>query len=231
MKTLLLGYGEVGKAIYENLKDKHEIDIISLGFEQLTRPIEENCVLLVSIPYNDQFVKTVKEYQDKINPQATIIFSTVAIGTSAELKAVHSPIEGKHPDLAKSFKIMKRWLGGYNPVASQFFFDAGIKVMDVPKPEYTEFLKMRSTSVYGLNIEFARYCKGVSENLGMPFDLTKDYDNDYNELYTSMDMKRYGRYVLDAPTGPIGGHCVIPNAKILDNQYPSVFLKEIYREK
>jgi hypothetical protein len=230
MKTLLLGYGEVGKAVYENLKDSHEIDIIDLKFKQKSplRELDDNQVLLVTIPFTDKFIKTVQEYQDKIKPKATIIFSTVAIGTCRKLNAVHSPIEGKHPDLTQSFKIHKRWLGGHNQVASQFFWNAGIKLMQVTEPEHTEFLKLRSTSLYGLNIEFARYSSDVAKKLNMPFELTKNYDEDYNELYEKLGLKQFQRYILDAPQGKIGGHCITPNALILDKQYPSVFLKEIY---
>lgn len=231
MNTLLLGFGEVGKAVFENLKDFHKIDIVSLEEEKLSRPIEDNVVLLVTIPYSNTFVETVKKYQGLTQAKATIIFSTVAIGTCKLLKAVHSPIEGRHPNLAGSFKVMKRWLGGYDKIASQFFWNAGIKTMQVPKPEYTEFLKLRSTSLYGLNIEFARYSKEVSDSLKMPFELTKDYDNDYNELYDALNFKQFHRYILDSPVGNLGGHCVVPNAKILDKQYPNLFLKEIYRNK
>jgi len=229
--ALLLGYGEVGKAVYQLFKDKHNVDISSLDFEQLTRPIDNNQILLVAIPYNDDFISTVKKYQGMINVDSTIIFSTVPIGTSKSLNAVHSPVEGKHPNLVESLRVMHRWLGGYNKIASQFFWNAGIKVTQVPKAAFTEFLKLRSTSLYGVNIEFARYTKTVVDDLKMPFDLVKDFDKDYNELYATMNMKQFQRYILDAPEGDIGGHCVVPNAILLDEQYPNIFLKEVYKKK
>lgn len=231
MNTLLLGFGEVGQAIYSLLKDFHNIDYVSLEKENLTRPIENNTVLLVAIPYSNKFRTIVRKYQEKLNIKATIIFSTVPIGTSRSLNAVHSPVEGRHPDLEGSMKVMKRWVGGRNKIASQFFWNAGIKVMQVPNPEFTEFLKLRSTSLYGLNIEFARYSKEVSDDLKMPFEMTCEYDEDYNELYKTLGCFKFQRYILDAPEGNIGGHCVVPNAKLLDEQYPSIFLKEIYKEK
>jgi hypothetical protein len=230
-KTLLLGYGEIGKAVYELLKKFHEIDIVDLKQEQVSRPMEDNDILLVTIPYSDKFVQTVQQYQDKIKPKATIIFSTVAIGTCRLLNAVHSPIEGKHPKLLDSLKIMKRWVGGNNTEVNKFFWNAGIKVMQVPNPEFTEFLKLRSTSLYGVNIEFARYSKEVADKLEMPFELVKEFDSDYNELYSSLGLTQFQRYILDAPVGKIGGHCVRENSIILDEQYPNVFLKEIYKDK
>ena len=188
-------------------------------------------MLLVAIPYTDKFIEIIQDYQDKIKPEATIIFSSVAIGTCKLLNAVHSPIEGMHPDLAQSFKIHKRWVGGHNLIASQFFWNAGIKIMQVSEPEYTEFLKLRSTSLYGLNITFARYVKEVSDKLKMPFELTKNYDEDYNELYDTLGLKQFHRYILDAPVGRIGGHCICENSIILDKQFPNILLKEIYGYK
>ena len=230
-KTLLLGFGEVGKAVFELLKDAHEIDYTSLEEDKTTRPIEDNEVLLIAIPYSDKFRTIVRDYQEKTNAKATIIFSSVPVGTCKSLNAVHSPVEGRHPHLAESMKFMKRWVGGYNKLASQFFWNAGIKVMQVPEAAFTEFLKLRSTSLYGLNIEFARYSQEVANKLKMPFEFTRDYDKDYNELYEELELGQFHRYILDAPAGNIGGHCVVPNAKLLDEDYPSVFLKEIYKEK
>jgi len=47
-----------------------------------------------------------------------------------------------------------------------------------------------------------------------------------------MDMANFTRPIFDSvPVGNLGGHCVTPNAKMLDGQLPSVFLKEVYRDK
>jgi hypothetical protein len=35
------------------------------------------------------------------------------------------------------------------------------------------------------------------------------------------------RPILYPPDGPIGGHCVVPNAKILSEEYESEFLRFI----
>jgi hypothetical protein len=229
--TLLFGFGEIGKALYDVFKNSHNIDILSLDYKNLSRDLLDNKILLIAIPYSERFFSIVEKIQKDVQPEATIIFSTVAIGTCARLNAVHSPIEGRHPNLAESIRVMRRWVGGENKIANQFFWNAGIKTKNVPEASYTEFLKLRSTSLYGVNLEFARYSKKVADKLDMNFELVREFDTDYNKLYKKLDLPQFQRYILDAPVNKIGGHCVVPNALILDKQFPSVFLKEIYLNK
>lgn len=226
----MVGFGEIGRAVCEVFGDKHNIDIYDAEFKE--RPTGIYDILLVAIPYTDKFIDIVNGYRVDYGVKATVIFSTVAIGATRKIPgAAHSPVEGKHPELAKSIRIMPRWVGGHNNVIARFFKEAGFEPVYVEMPEWTEFLKLSSTSLYGLNIEFARYRKSVCDKLGMDFGLVKRFDWHYNELYDSLGMPQFQRYILDPPEGNIGGHCVVPNARILDKQYPSLFLKEIYRDK
>jgi hypothetical protein len=228
MKTILAGYGEVGRAVCEVFGDIHDIAVHDPAYGLEIRRGKYD-ILLVAIPYNSNFVDVVTEYTERYQVEATIIFSTVAIGTTRRIpNAVHSPVEGKHPRLAESIRLMPRWVGGYHEVTAQFFREAGFVPRYCAEPEFTEFLKLRSTSKYGVNIEWTRYEKSVCDNLGMEFDLVREFDRDYNALYLALGYPEYQRYILYPPEGPINGHCIRPNAEILDAQYPSVFLKEIY---
>lgn len=231
---VLIGYGEIGKGVYEVFSPDNKIDIHDPALGKTVKPKDYD-IMLVTIPYSDKFVEIIRQYQADYSPRVTIIFSTVAIGTTAKLPgAVHSPVEGKHPDLAESIRIMARYVGGVNEdnstVLAEFFKDFPI-VYTLPKPEWTEFLKLASTSLYGINIEFARYRKEVADDLDMPYYLVKQFDVDYNLLYTRMGLQQFQRYILDPPEGNTGGHCIVPNSKILDKQYPNLFLQEIYRDK
>lgn len=225
MNGILVGYGEVGKGIRYVIP---ELDVYDIKFDNkgLKKTYD---VLLVAIPYTESFIDEVKKYQEFFKVKSTIIFSTVPIGTSAKLNAVHSPVEGKHPNLGESIGIMRRFVGGTDRLALEFLHQFFPNITIVDKPDFTEFLKLRSTSKYGINIEFARYENAVSKTIGMNFDLIKEFDEAYNELYRDMNMPQFQRYILDPPKGKIGGHCVVPNAKILDEQYPNTMLKEIYQ--
>lgn len=230
MRAILVGCGEIGRAVYEVFSEVHAIDIYDRTFKEMPEGKYE--VLLVAIPFSEDFVEIVNEYRLEYAVRTTIIFSTVAIGTTSQiLGAVHSPVEGKHPRLSDSIRLMPRWVGGYNKTAERFFRDAGFKPIFCEKQEYTEFLKLRSTARYGINIEFSRYEKAVCDDLGMDYEHIREFDQDYNELYRDLGMPQFQRYILYPPEGNIKGHCVVPNAKLLDAQYPSDFLKEIYRDK
>ena len=223
MQAILVGFGEIGRGIAEAYSDKY-IEI----YDPMSAPVKPSGkfdLLLVAIPYSDDFVKIVSNYQKEFGVKATVIFSTVPIGTTQKLNAVHSPVEGRHPHLAESIRYMPRWIGGENEIVNEFFSD--IKTVVVDSPEYTEFLKLQSTTKYGVNIEFARYAKGVSDALGMDFELVKSFDQDYNDLYKHLGLPQFQRYILDPPEGKIGGHCVGPNSIILDKQYPNNLVKEV----
>ncbi len=236
LDVILVGYGEVGQAIYEVFKEFHAISIHDPYCEskRTVKRGKKADLLVITIPYNDKFVNIVKAYQLDFPVKSTLVFSTTKIGTCNQLNAIHSPVEGKHPDLATSIRKGKRWIGGIDAYVLNFFTKANFKLADlkiVPDPSWTEFLKLRSTSLYGVNIEFARYSKDIADNLEMPFNLIQDFDKNYNELYKKLKMPEYSRYILNAPKGDIGGHCIVPNAEILNKQYPNALLGEIIKKK
>jgi len=223
--------GEVGRAVYEVFNRHHHIEPYDVNGDY-PLPEGRHEVLLVAIPYSDSFVEAVNAYRRRWAVRCTIIFSTVAIGATRRVPgAVHSPVEGKHPKLARSILLMPRWVGGKNDLALRFFRAARIEPKVVHKPEWTEFLKLRSTSKYGVNIEWTRYEAEVAKDLGMDFSLVKEFDKHYNVLYMRLGMPQFSRYILEPPQGNIGGHCVRENSVLLDKQYPSLFLREIYRDK
>ncbi len=232
MKALLLGFGEIGSSVHQVLFKHHEILIHDPGKEHIVESPEGVILLLVAIPYTEKFESIVQEWQKITNPQGTLIFSTVPIGTCSKLKACHFPIEGKHPNIARDIIMnQNHWLGGYNAYIVQFLNQAKLSFWQLEKPEYTEFLKLRSTAYYGVCIEFARYSKEVADKIGLDENSIHRYDAGYNILVQERGDLRFIRPILIAPAGNIGGHCVVSNAKILDKQFPSEFLKMIYREK
>jgi hypothetical protein len=222
MRHILIGYGEVGKAVYEVLKDTYEIEIhdqkMNFFVDEFTTDTTD--VLMIAIPYTDLFEERVSQYQRIFHAKHTLIFSSVPVGTSTKLGATHSPIEGDHSDMASYINKHKRWVGGTDARIIEFLYDAGFDLVMVARPETTEFLKLRSTTYYGLCIEFARYSKAVCDEIGMEYDIVKEYDQDYNALNNDMGLADLNRYVLDPPEGPIGGHCVLPNIKLLQKQKP-----------
>lgn len=225
MKSLIIGMGQIGGALYELFPDSQTLD---LNEEEIKLPID---IMHVCIPYNNEFMVAVQGYIDKYQPKHVVVYSTVAIGTCKKLgnNVVHSPVEGKHPLLAKSMRLFTRWIGGPKETATvvQELWKDIVPCKLVKSSDYTEFLKLQSTSKYGINIVFADYVDKTSSKLGMDYDLVKEFDADYNRLYSRLRYKQYRRYILDPPKGKIGGHCVRENSFILDEQFPNDVLKMI----
>lgn len=219
MKAILVGYGEIGRGVKEVFGEHHHVDVYD-PITQPDKPSGQYDILLVALPFMPTFAEVVGSYQKEYGVKSTIIFSTVAVGTCRQLGAAHCPVEGKHPNLAESIQVSDKWLGGKSVVAEHFLESAGFKVNVLDKPEYTEFMKLRSTTVYGLNIEFARYTKEICDQLGLDYENIKAWDKWVNGIYKHFGMDWATRYILDAPTGPKGGHCVTPNATILQGQFP-----------
>ena len=235
MNSLIVGMGEIGKAVKKVItKDKIVTYDSSEGdFNKLSDPD----ILHICFPYSENFIKEVNGYINTIKPWHVIIWSTLPIGTTKRINgAVHSPVEGKHPHLASSIMNSVRWIGSNDSFEGKFFkdyfADKLLKTHVVNNSDFTEALKLLSTTEYGINIEFARYKKQVADAIGMNYELTKAWNKDYNQLYKNHKMDdRFQKFVLDAPEGKIGGHCVVPNAKLLDKQYPNELVKIVKGEE
>lgn len=232
-RSLIIGMGEIGTALYKALsrekvvfcRDIEHLDLDNVG------------VMHVTIPYSEKFVDIVRDYVEYYNPLLTIIYSTVPIGTCESIgdHIVHSPIEGRHPLLEDSILIGPRWLGCKDQdalnEAMNFWGPIAKIIRTMRSSRYTEFLKIRSTAKYGINIVWTDYEKKVADKLGVSFKALQAFDTDYNELYDKLGFYEFKRYILDPPNGEIRGHCVVPNAELLDKQYPHPMLKMIKKMK
>lgn len=236
MKHLVLGKGEIGKAVYGVFREKHE-NMYSYDLTDKNKPpVTEPDIMHVCFPFSKTFVSNVLGYIDEYKPNHVIVWSTVGIGTTKKIpNAVHSPVEGRHPKLGESIHAMTRWVG-YNDDEEaawfrDFFKQHYFRVQLVENSDFTEFLKLRSTSKYGINLVWTEYESRAAEKLGMEKDLMREFDKDYNKLYHNLQMDWAQRYILGDPHGKIGGHCVVPNAELLDKQFPSELLKMIKEMK
>jgi len=93
--------------------------------------------------------------------------------------------------------------------------------------KFTEFLKIRSTAKFGINLVWTDYENSIAQDIGMSYGAIKTFDEDYNNLYAELGLPEFSRYIIDPPNGKIGGHCVVPNAELLNKQYPSELLEMI----
>jgi len=218
MKSLIIGKGEIGIALYKVLRKKYSV------FIKDTEPLELADVETIHIcfPYSKDFVKYVKEYQKQYQPRYTIIHSTVPMGTSAECNAYHSPVRGVHPHLAKSLLTFVKYLAPYNLQLKRYFEQVGIKIKLVSKTETTELMKLYSTTIYGLNIIIEKEIYELCKRYGVDFKTVyTDCNRTYNIGYKQLKFHQYQKYILQHRKGQIGGHCIMSNAELLKNISPS----------
>ena len=219
-KSLIIGSGEIGKALYEVLSEKHASWIRDL--EDIE--IDNVEVLNICYPPIKDFVKITKEYIKKYNPKVTIIHSTVAPGTTKLCgdMVVHSPIHGKHPDISLGIKTFVKYVGGDNPyavtLAAKFLTEAGIKAHIVSNSKTSEISKILCTTQYGWNILLMKEIVNICKKEGVSFhEIYTMWNMLYNRGYNELKMPQFIRSILDPISGKIGGHCVVNNCDLLDS--------------
>jgi len=228
----ILGYGEIGKAIakfYKNPKIK------DLKRDDGLKDVE---ILHVCIPWSERFVEIVKKEIRKIQPKLTIIHSTVAPGTTKNIggMTVHSPVRGIHPHLYEGIKIFVKYIGADNRKAGEMvkrhLEDLGLKTKIFMPSLTTELGKLLDTTYYGLCVAWHGEMAKMCTKFGVNFDeAVTDFNTTYNQGYTTLGKKNVVRPVLYPPRSGIGGHCIYPNAEILNSYFRSKALDLIFEYK
>ena len=234
-KTLIIGAGEVGTSLANALKDTYEVFVR----DRSTLVKEKFKVIHICYPYSDKFIDITKSYIKEYQPRLVIVHSTVKPGTTRKLGylAVHSPINGKHPNLEQSIRTFTKVIGGVNTFkvyeAVQFLNRANIRTMVFSSPEASELAKICCTTQYGWYIAVMKEIARVCNEYNVPFhEVYTEWNTMYNEGYGLMKDSKYFRPNLAPMDGGIGGHCVINNLELLDDFFTK-FLKgrnEIYKE-
>jgi len=223
MKTLIIGRGEVGNALYNILNQYYETHIR----DKEDLDIEGVDIMHIAFPYSRRFEKYVRQYQKRYKPKYTIIHSTVPVGTSRRCNAIHSPVKGIHPHLEESIKTFTKFLGGSQAgEVADYFRRAEINVYITDKQESTELIKIDSTNWYGVCIEKTKETKELCDKYDVPFELFTLWTQDYNEGYERLGFPQYKRPLLiPYKKKRIGGHCVIPNSKMLNSTFSRIIRK------
>src|SRR3990167_352386 len=216
MKSLIIGAGEVGVALSKVLADYHP------DMYDLAHGVEPNLgttyeIMHITFPYSLKFIDYVKAYQEKYKPKYTVIHSTVPVGTSRELGAIHSPIRGIHPNLEGGIRTFTKFLGGEQASeVADYFRRAGLRVFLFDRQENAEALKLFDTEYYRVCIEFAHRVKKYCLEHGLSFsDVYRMGNITYNEGYTKLGHSEFVRPVLEPIMKEIGGHCVLNNKELI----------------
>ena len=247
--VLVVGLGEIGGTVFGILKESGKFQLYGVDVDEAkmkeagaTEPQKGNSVdvidICIPVPNKKKFLEISTAYIEKYHPKLTIINSTVPIGTTMELfnqcggLIAHSPCRGVHKNREYMIKEFKRWtkfVGGATPEAgkaAQEHFDlAGLKAKQLANCTDTEFAKLFETTYRTWMIVFfqkmnrlARKYSVVNPDLKIDFDETVDFIEDTH-------MQRHDRPVMFPDV--IGGHCLLPNSKLLLGELEPEMLKFI----
>lgn len=226
MKTtcLIAGFGEIGQALCNTLSGVHSVEIFDKAV-----PADIACVdiLHICFPYSYEFAADVEELKRRTGAKHTIIHSTVPIGTSASLRATHSPVVGIHPHLERSLRTFTKFLGGPEVSAvADHFRSAGIKVYLCDRSETTELMKLLCTTFYGLCVEFTKETSRLCRGHDVPFEAWSLWTQNYNRGYEQLGYPEYRRPDLVPIMSSIGGHCVLKNCDLIGGPFAEL-IKEM----
>lgn len=227
MKISILGNGEIGSSLSKLLREKNfEVSIKDLNFENENY---KNCdILHICIPYSPSFENIICDEILKLKPKLTIIESTIQVGTTRKIwekirtPIAHSPVRGMHPNLMEGIKTFVKFVGPIDKeserLAKDYYEKLNVNIIVAKTPEETEMGKLLDTLYYGWNIVFCKEVKEICDKFNLDFNLVyTQFNKTYNDGYSILNKKEVVRPVLKPMEGPIGGHCIIPNAKILNN--------------
>lgn len=229
----VLGIGEVGKAIAEIFSEKFTVLQKDLKYDELKN--SKVYALHVCLPYSDKFENLVIKQISKNRPVLIIIHSTVMPGSTekifkkAKTPTVHSPVMGTHPNLKEDIKSFIKIIGPASKesasLAKKHFVKAGIKTQLFNSSIESEIGKLLDTSYYAWNILFSKLVWDICKIKKIDFD---NVYSKFNKIYNSGYRKskpNVTRPILNYQPGPIGGHCLIPNAQILNKATKSPIAK------
>ena len=230
-KDIVAGLGEIGGPILKLLSKNS----LTIGFD-----IDSNLMnkrkflqfedfptrfLHVCIPFNDNFNQNIQKLYSKFSPKCIVIHSTIKPHTTKTLQRklsipiIYSATRGIHKRMLSDLKrYVKFFAIEKNTPKSKWaskefktlFTKSGVKTKQMSTPLTLELAKIVvDTSYYGWLINYAQ----LSNMIAIKNNIS------YDEMWSFSDeiQKFLGNRPKLFP-GFIGGHCVIPNLKLIDDK-------------
>lgn len=222
--SLVLGLGEVGRPLLEVLSPHYKVE----GIDVPARDID-GCVDVMHVCYPAEipdFVGVTKRYSERYSPELIVIHSTVPVGTTAQVETevsvpvAHSPIRGKHVRMAQELLHYAKFIGARDEAVArrlvEYFDRVGMKTRVLSSPEATELAKLTETTYFGVLIAFAQDVSRMATQSGVSYD-------EVAAIYEEIGYLPRTKFF----PGVIGGHCVMPNIKLLKQSFESRLLDAV----
>lgn len=211
MNSIIIGAGEVGKGLQQVIGG----DIM----DKVVDTTKSYDIIHICFPYSDKFKDFVKQYKKVFKAKYVVIHSTVPVGTSKSLKAIHSPIRGVHPYLDKGIRTFVKYFGGKDAGKIAKIYSNCFPVKVVKDSDTTEAIKLWDTTQYGamilLNKEIHDWC--IKHKVDFDIVYT-DANETYNDGYEKLGREEVVRPYLKYMDGKIGGHCVANNVELFESE-------------
>ncbi|MFX0114839.1 MAG: hypothetical protein ACFFB3_09855 [Candidatus Hodarchaeota archaeon] len=223
---LVIGHeGEVGSALFRLLR-KNQLPCYGVDKGDAIPNVVADFIH-ICIPFSADFTAIVSEYVKRIKGEPIlIIHSTVAPGTTKTLekatdRVAFSPVRGKHPHLEEGLLKYSKFFATANKdiigEITKFFSSIGIKSQAFEDPTSLEAAKLVNTTWYFTQIVFAQEVVKLS--------IEHDFDT---SLISKFVSSTGGRSLLPFAQ-KIGGHCLVPNAKVMSDYIGSDLAKCLVR--
>ena len=230
-KDIVAGLGEIGLPILKILSKKENIVGYDMN-EKLMNKKKFNKLnkiptsfLHITIPVTKNFDSNLIKLNKQFQPECIVIHSTISPGTTERIQKrldcplIFSATRGVHKRMSKDMKRYTKFFALSNSAPkkewaiksfSKKMKNCGIKTKLMSTPETLELAKILcDTSYLGWLINYAQLTNMIAIQ----------HDVDYDEMWTFADEihKILGNRPKMYP-GFIGGHCVIPNLDLMQNQ-------------
>lgn len=223
--VVVVGLGEVGKPLFELISKYHETMGVDINPpEKITKGVD---VLHVCFPFQiPDFIGEVARYIKLFEPRLTVINSTVAVGTTRRVAdrtgaaVAYSPVRGKHARMLQDMVKYTKFVGALDRTAAEtaaaHFESVGLTSKILSSPEAAEIAKLAETTYFGLMIAWAQEVERYADQAGQSYEEIVSF---YDEIGFFPQVKYF--------PGVIGGHCVMPNIKLLRQFDDSDILRAI----
>mgnify|MGYP001180314464 FL=1 len=230
-KDIVAGLGEIGLPILKLISQKEN----AVGYDLNKKLMNEKKFkkfenqttrfLHIAIPVNENFNSNVIQLYKKFHPECIVIHSTISPGTTETLQGklkipiIFSATRGIHKRMLKDLKRYTKFFAISNNAPKKQWAiteyrktmkKSGIRTQQMSKPKTLELAKILcDTSYLGWLINYAQLTNTIAIK----------HNVDYDEMWTFSDEIHtvLGNRPKMFP-GFIGGHCVIPNLDLIQNQ-------------
>jgi len=237
MQHLIIGKGEIGNTIGDVLRENNQ----KVFFYDSNPKLSENIsgmtfsIIHICFGYSDTFVESVNKYFDDFKPSIVIVHSTIKPGTSKKIiehviNYIYSPVRGRHKNtLLEHVMAFDKYFYAttQKAIEKMHFIFSNISLQRVKSVESLETAKIMCTSYMYWCLMFQKvmydYC--IENKLDYNF-IYKEWNETYNNMCDDETFpKRFSRPIYDNMPGGIGGHCLVPNISLIDNQITEILRK------